>query len=260
MYKHLFKVYKSVRKFAIAATALPLLLSTIEAQALFVPPSMDTFIDSTKPTINSGASPTLSVSKTSTTLLQFDLASLPPATISSNISKATLWLWGGSQNAAGGSISLYAINNAWAGSSVTYNTRPTFGSILSTNALTGSSNYTSIDITNQVKSWLANPSTNFGIAITPASNSLSFSYLFDAKENIDTAHMPMLDITLFSGKTTAVCLNANFGKICSCTGKIVSQISGNSCSATSDTGACNIIAAGMSANNPIASCCVCAVP
>lgn len=260
MYKHLFKAYKSVCKFAVAVTALPLLLLTIEAQALFVPPSMDTFIDSTKPTINSGASPTLSISKTSTTLLQFNLASLPAGTLSSSISKATLWLWGGNQNAAGGSISIYAVNSAWTGSSVTYNTRPTFGSILSTSAVTGYNNYTSIDITNQVKSWLANPNINFGIALTPASNSLSFSYSFDAKENIDTAHMPMLDITLFSGKTTATCLNANFGKICSCTGKIVSQISGGSCSATSDTGTCSIIASGMSSNNPIASCCVCAVP
>jgi hypothetical protein len=166
-------------------------LFSINAHAVFIPITKNTYIDASKSNSNSQ---TLSVSKTATTLLYFDLKYLPANTSQDKVSKATLWLFGNSSNTQSNyAVSIYPIRSNWSSSS---NTMPFMNNAILTTVISSGANYIGIDITNQVKAWLSKSSPNYGIAISPANLALSTTYLFDAKNNTNTAHPPMLDIVL----------------------------------------------------------------
>jgi hypothetical protein len=147
----------------------------------------------------------------------------------------------------------------WNGPAVTYATKPTtLASPKATQALRpgASSYYLEVDVTDHVKKWLTSPATNFGLAITAAT---AVDVALDSKENVASSHLPFLDITVAGGKTVAACLNGTSSNVCSCNGRLVSIVRGGSCQAAADTGSCSAMAAGMARDNPIASCCVCAL-
>jgi len=219
----------------------------------------DTYVSSASPAQSFGSASTLNVNSQSIALVKFDLGSLPDGLIANQIVKATVQLWVETTPAASGSINIFQISKAWDGASVTYGNKPPYlGTPKTTRALiTGGSNYSlEADVTEQVKAWVTTPASNYGLALVAATAATNVS--FDSKENTVTGHPPILDITLTSGKSVAVCLNATNSRLCTCTGKLISRVSGGSCAASSDSGPCNAMAAGMAADHPLASCCVCA--
>lgn len=241
----------------LVAAAIGLVLATNAGAAVAVA-LRDTHIDSSAPAANFAGAATLSVSSKSTALIGFDFSILPAEVTSSQVLKATLHLWvnKASTNPAG-SIRVVPLAKAWQGPAVTFARYP--GHLKapeSIQALNGGANhYLQVDVTAHVREFVTKPANNHGFAVmahTPAVN-----VQFDSKENDATSHAAMLDITLSTGKSVAVCLNASSPLVCTCTGKLVSRVVGGSCSATSDTGPCNATALGMAKNNPRASCCVC---
>ena len=220
----------------------------------------DTYVSSATSTQNFGPAQTLNVSNGSIALIRFDLSSLPAGTTADRIVKATLQVWVNlGSPSAGGSVDVYQVSKTWDGSSVTYSKRPPYlASPKSTKALTaGGTNFSlEIDVTQQVKSWASTPAGNYGLAVVAAGATNVF---FDSKENTGTSHPPILDITLGSGKTFAVCLNGSVTNQCTCGGhQLLSKVSGGNCQVTSESGPCGAMQAGMASDRPLASCCVCA--
>jgi Collagen triple helix repeat (20 copies) len=153
--------------------------------------SGDTYVSSSYPTNNFGYQSNLHVDPTSTALIVFDLSSLPSATASNQISKATLWLYVNRISSAG-AVSLKAVTSTWSESALTYNTIPALGSAMATFTPTVAQQFVAVDVTSLVQGWVTTPSSNYGIALSTASGSI----LFDSKENGETSHMAGLDITL----------------------------------------------------------------
>jgi hypothetical protein len=210
------------------------------------------------PSANFHLSPTLQISSQSTALIWIDIASvLPAGTVASQVVIANLQLWTNkSSTNPAGQLTVIPAAKAFTGA-VTYNTRPPYlQSPKTTVTLSGGVNqYVIFDVTEFVRLWLTSPATNNGFAVGAPQNTAT-NVLVDSRENTETGHPPMLDITLGSGKSFAVCLNAD-NRVCTCSGKLMNRVQGGSCSATSETGPCSAVAAGMTNNNPIASCCVC---
>ncbi|HSS78283.1 MAG TPA: DNRLRE domain-containing protein [Thermoanaerobaculia bacterium] len=243
-----------------AFLSLALFPSLNAAQAVVTTTIVDTYVAATTPTQNFGSAETLNVNSQSIALIKFDLSSLPGGTTANSISKATLHLWvnTASPNPAG-DVNVFPIAADWNGTTVNWTTKPAnLGTPKATKTLKagGSNYYLEVDVTDHVKLWLTTPAKNFGIAVVAATPSLSV--VFDSKENTTTSHPAILDTTLFSGKTFAVCLNGTQSNTCTCPGKQLNKVTGGSCQVTSETGTCGAIQAGQTINRPLASCCVCA--
>lgn len=56
--------------------------------------------------------------------------------------------------------------------------------------------YLAVDVTDTVKSWVATPATNFGLAIEADAAAPSTSVLLDSKENGSISHPAFIDISL----------------------------------------------------------------
>jgi len=175
-------------KWTVAAAAA---LAASSAYATEAVVSGDTYVSSSYPANNFGYQSNLHVDSTSTALIVFDISSVPSATTSSQISKATLWLYVNRISSSGG-VSLKAVTSTWSELAVTYNTIPTLGSAMVTFTPTVAQQFVAVDVTSVVQGWVTTPSSNYGIALSTASGSI----LFDSKENGETSHMAKLDITL----------------------------------------------------------------
>ena len=149
--------------------AWSLLLLTGPALALDAPLSADTHISTALPTNNFGAVTTLNVGTGATALLRFDLNTLPAATAADKLVKASLKLYVNRVGTAG-AIEVQTVNSAWAESTVTAGNAPTTSGAGSgpTVAVNAAGQYVTVDLTAQVKSWITNPGTNFGLALSPA--------------------------------------------------------------------------------------------
>jgi len=230
------------------------------ASAVVITALGDTYVTSATSSLNFDSAQVLNVNQQSLTLLSFPLSALPTGTVPAKISKATLQLWvDSSSRKPTGSISVYAATGAWNTASVTYSTRPSIGrSPLVTQPLLGGTNYyLEIDVTAQVKNWIASPASNLGLVVVAASSTPTVDVAFNSKENTVTSHAPILDVTMTSGGSVAVCVEGSSSNdaICSCSTKTISQvITVGSCLATSDAGTCT--AHGFSGH--AGSCCVCA--
>jgi Collagen triple helix repeat (20 copies) len=153
--------------------------------------SGDTYVSSSYPANNFGYQSNLHVNSTSTALIVFDLSSVPSATASSQISKATLWLYV-NRISSSGAVSLKPVTSTWTELAVTYNTIPALGSAVVTFTPTVAQQFVAVDVTSLVQGWVTTPSSNYGVALSTVSGSI----LFDSKENGETSHMAKLDITL----------------------------------------------------------------
>ena len=175
-------------KWTVAAAAA---LAASSAYATEAVVSGDTYVSSSYPANNFGYQSNLHVNSTSTALIVFDLSSVPSATASSQISKATLWLYV-NRISSSGAVSLKPVTSTWSELAVTYNTIPALGSAMATFTPTVAQQFVAVDVTSLVQGWVTTPSSNYGIALSTASGSI----LFDSKENGETSHMAKLDITL----------------------------------------------------------------
>ena len=222
----------------------------------------DTYVDSSSPDSNFGGALELKVSSTATAYFRFSLSALPTGITSGQVVKATLQLWEipTSINPSG-SISIRQLTSAFIAGSVTYNTRP---SMASTTAVTvvasATSRYQEVDLTSLVKQWIDDPASNYGLAVLPASGSSTLNILYGSKWNTSGSQPALLDITLTSGRTFAVCvspLKSDSGS-CSCAVKTISKVSVlGSCTATSDTGECSASGFVGNPSDVYGSCCVC---
>src|SRR5882762_6630160 len=87
----------------------------------------DAHVNSARPTANSGAISNLNVGGGYTSLLQFDLSTLPSGTTAAQVSRATLRLYCNRMDTAG-QISVQPVSGAWDEYNVTFATLPLLGS------------------------------------------------------------------------------------------------------------------------------------
>jgi len=153
----------------------------------------DASVNSAYPTTNFGALSNLYVGNGNTTLIQFDLSSLPPGSTASQIARATLRLYVNRVNTAG-PVNVQPVTSAWQERAVTYTTLPSIGTASTSFTAGTAQQFVVVDVTALVQSWVTTPSSNFGLALS----SSSANVLFDSKENDETSHVSHLDITLVS--------------------------------------------------------------
>ena len=154
------------------------------------PPSGDAFINSGAATTNYGDKLTLDIQAQRSSLITFDLASLPSGV---TVAKATIRLYVDSVNTAG-SFNVVSVASPWSEAAVTYNTRPTLGSVIAGPipiSSVGLADYVLIDVTSLVQGWVSGTMANNGIALQLVGSSGRFS--FQTKEN---GHPPELDVVL----------------------------------------------------------------
>lgn len=124
-------------------------------------------------------------------LIQFDLTKLPPGTLSSSVSAATLRLFVNKVGVAG-AVNIYGANAAWTESTVNGLSGLVPGTVVALSVpITVSGSYIAIPVTNMVQSWLqGNPNNGFIIIANPTTTSV----FFDSKENTSTSHPAVLEI------------------------------------------------------------------
>jgi Collagen triple helix repeat (20 copies) len=153
----------------------------------------DAHVSSTRSTTNFGTLANLYVGNGNTSLLQFDLTTLPTGLTSSQISHATLTVFVNRVN-TGGTVNLSPVTSAWSESAVTAATMPTIGTAVNGFPAAIAGQYVTLDVTSLVQGWVVAPATNFGFALT----STAANVLLDSKENDETGHAASLDITITS--------------------------------------------------------------
>jgi hypothetical protein len=133
------------------------------------------------------------------TFLKFTLATLPPGTLSSDVTHARLRFWVNSNSTIAGAITLSPVTTAWdeyllkdnTTGSLTFGT-PRFSEL----AVSSVNNFISIDVTDWVKAWLAGTLVNQGILVEPSAATATLNLAFDSKESNLTSHEPRLEIVL----------------------------------------------------------------
>ncbi len=175
---------------AILTATATLLAVILEAQAV---PSADTFVNSGSPGTNYGGNNNLQVQSGRISLVTFGLSQLP---VNASVAKATLRLYVNGVT-TGGSFNVYSVTSSWTEGTVTYNTRPTLGSLIAGPIplpTTSADDFLLVDITPLVQDWVSNGVTNNGVALQLVGSTGKFT--FDSKESAQTSHQPELDIVL----------------------------------------------------------------
>lgn len=173
------------------------LLAAPGAFALDAPLAADSHVSLSLPSVNSGGLPTINIGNGATGLVQFDLSTLPAGVAAGKIAKATLVLYVNRVGTAG-KIEVQTVNSAWSESTVTAATAPALAGAGtgSTAGVQTAGQFLSLDLTDQVRSWVSNPSSNFGLALAPTLDYPATVVFLDSKENTATGHVARLDITL----------------------------------------------------------------
>src|SRR4051812_29733003 len=133
------------------------------------------------------------------TFLKFSLATLPPGTLSSDVSHARLRLWVNGNSTVAGAVTLSPVTAGWDEYVLKDNSTGalTFGSPkLSELAVSSMNNFISIDVTTLVKAWLDGSLPNEGIQIEASSTTTFLNLAFDSKESDQTSHEPRLEVSL----------------------------------------------------------------
>jgi trimeric autotransporter adhesin len=187
-----------------ALLLLVVMLGTWISSLAQITPSQDSYTNTATASTNYGASATLGVvsSATSiqTTYIQFDLSSVPSGYASSNVAKATLKLYVNAV-AKAGSFNIDLVNGSWSEKTITAGLSPALGTTIASSVPLTTANvndYVLIDVTSAVDEWLNGSQPNDGIALV-ANSPLSTS--FDSKENTTQSHPAELDIVFTSGGT-----------------------------------------------------------
>lgn len=172
------------------ATLLQLPLSATQAIV-----NADAHVSPAIPTQNFGALPTLSVGNGSIAFLQFDLSSIPAGTNPNTISKAQLLVYV-NRVAVAGKIQVAPLQSPWTESTVNFSTRPAAGNTIAiSDVIAAPNNWVVLDITDQVRTWVASPFSAFGVAISPDASQPAVLTL-DSKESISTSQPARLQLSI----------------------------------------------------------------
>ncbi|HEX9198560.1 MAG TPA: DNRLRE domain-containing protein, partial [Acidobacteriaceae bacterium] len=180
-----------LKPYAVAAVLLGMGLSSANARGAQAILAADAHVNSAIPAVNSGAISNLEVGGGYTTLLQFDLSLLPAGTTPAKVSRAVLRLYA-NRVTTPGLITFAPISASWGEYSVTYASLPATGSAAGVVSVSQAGAFVAVDITSLVQSWIANPATNNGLALSAGTAMVQF----DSKENDLTAHPATLDVEL----------------------------------------------------------------
>jgi len=168
-----------------------LLAATLPACATEATLVADAHVSSARPAVNSGTISNLYVGAGFTSLLQFDLSTLPAGATGAQVTKAVLRLFCNRVDTAG-QVSVSTVGGAWGEYSVTYAGLPALGGVVQTVPVGSAGAYVTVDVTTVVQAWLRSPATNNGLALTATSAAVQF----DSKENDLTGHSATLDVTM----------------------------------------------------------------
>ncbi len=150
----------------------------------------DTYLTS----IPEGTSTSLDViAGTNTALVQFGLNSIPAGTTGAQIAAAQMTVFV-NKVVTPGVLNFSVVSSPWIEATTDLASSPAIsGSPFYTTSFSvgAASTFVTLDVTAQVQSWLDNPGTNFGIAISSTG-----SMLLDSKESSATSHPAMLNISL----------------------------------------------------------------
>jgi hypothetical protein len=139
----------------------------------------------------------LDVESSQTTFIQFNLASIPAAYTSADITKATLKLYVNAVTTAG-SFNVDYVNGTWTEGTIDASNAPALGTTIAASVplvMADKNQYILVDVTAAVQAWLSG-TPNDGIALV-ANSPLNAS--FDSKESTTTSHSPELDIVFAGG-------------------------------------------------------------
>jgi hypothetical protein len=153
----------------------------------------DAHVNKALPAVNSGTISNLNVGGGFTSLLQFDLSTLPAGTTSAQVSKAVLRVYCNRVDTAG-LVSVQPVNGSWAEYGVTFSTLPPLGSATQIVSVTQAGAFLAVDVTALVQGWITTPAKNFGVALTAGTAAVQF----DSKENDLTGHASELEVVLVS--------------------------------------------------------------
>jgi hypothetical protein len=183
----------SLSRVTIAAAVAELLFAAY-AGAANARLAADTYVSSAAATANYGTNVSLQIGAAEyTSLVQFDLSSLPSGTLAASVSKAVLRLFVNKLTTAG-TFNVVLVTSPWTEAGVTYATMPTEGTVvMSAVAVNQGSVFLDIDVTTAVQAWL-NGTANNGLALVPVQSGTMAA--FDSKEATNTSHEPALDVIL----------------------------------------------------------------
>ena len=188
MSKQITKIAAGLR----GTVAMLMLVSAVAAHASEGVVVADTYMNSSHATANYGTLSNLYVNGNGTTLIQFDLSSLPAGITASQISAASLKIYVNRINSSG-LINIAPVTSPWGEYTATAATAPTLGSTIASFTPAVAQQFIVVDVTAQVQSWL-NGAPNDGLALTTSSADV----VFDSKENDETGHAAYLDFTVTS--------------------------------------------------------------
>lgn len=189
--------YACHRPAALIASAALFAVSPV-AGAVEAPLAADTYVTSAATTANFGATATLNVGAGATSLLRFDLSTLPAGTKASNVSRATLVLY---VNRVGvpGSLEVQTISGPWSESTVNAGSAP----VISRNggapvvAVELAAQFITLDVTAYLSASLAaGNSGSLGLALQGTADKPGATVFFDSKENLLTGRAARLDVAL----------------------------------------------------------------
>jgi hypothetical protein len=162
-------------------------------------PSDDAEVNTAFPSTNFGNLPYLEAGGPSQSFIRFDLSSLPAGITGASISKVNLVLFV-NRIGTGGSIQVSQVLGPWTEGTITSNTAPMTGSAVNVASGLVADQFISVDVTSTFQTWLANPSSNYGLVITGVSPADVF---LDSKESVTTSHQPTLMIVQAGGAVGA---------------------------------------------------------
>jgi hypothetical protein len=167
----------------------------------------DALLSQLNPDVNYGTHPDFisfdwtftGVEKLGNSLLQFDLSSIPSNVI---ITDAKLSLFYNSNSANAGqegenACYLKKVISPWDETTVTWNTAPATtmdGAVSLSKSSSVNQDYPDIDITNLVKDWYSNPSTNYGVMLELVNKTLYSSMKFCSSDASEFNKRPKLEI------------------------------------------------------------------
>jgi hypothetical protein len=164
-----------------------MLLAAVPAFASSTPTNGDTYLNSAAASTAFGAQPAILVNGTSTGLFQF-AQSLPVGTIASQIAQATLTVYVNTLNSAG-TFEVRRVTRTWAEGGASFSKNITYDATsYGTFSAGAAGKYFTVDVTALVQYWIANPGTNFGLALISTGGDVAL----DSKENTSTAHTAAL--------------------------------------------------------------------
>ena len=179
-----------------AATGLVIAIASVDrAAAADCPPAADTWIH-TGSAVSLGDQPTLNIAVDDTTLIRFDLTTLPGGLTPNAVAKSTVTLWVNAVSTAG-TIDIHSVVAPWDETDSFLSGPPALGAVAAANVAIGVANqFVVVDVTSLVRQWIADPASNFGLAAVVSAAAPATRVSIDSKENTATSHAPRLDVIL----------------------------------------------------------------